>query len=231
MHVVNMAEEKYKIPLFDGTNFNNWKFRMETLLDDLDLLELLQEPLNDSIQNIENSADPAEEKAWKTDALRKKDKKCKSQIVQRMADSHLEYVKDRATAHEIWTELRNTFERQGIAGQLLLRKELLSMKFNPGRENLETHFQRFDRITRDLRATGAILEDTDSVCHLLLTMPSEYDTIVTALETLSAEKLTLNFVKTRLRDEETKRQAKRSKVESQPQTAFSAPAGGKSNSI
>jgi len=27
--------EKYRISLFDGTNFDNWKFRMETLLREL----------------------------------------------------------------------------------------------------------------------------------------------------------------------------------------------------
>lgn len=42
-----MADEvelKYRIPLFDGTNFGNWKFRMETLLLELDLLNLAKEP-------------------------------------------------------------------------------------------------------------------------------------------------------------------------------------------
>jgi hypothetical protein len=41
----------------------------------------------------------------KKEQLKKMDKKCKSQIVQRVADSHLEYVKDKETAFEIWTEL------------------------------------------------------------------------------------------------------------------------------
>ena len=38
-----MAEEdRYKIPLFDGMNFSNWKFRMETLLDEWDLLSVVE---------------------------------------------------------------------------------------------------------------------------------------------------------------------------------------------
>jgi hypothetical protein len=45
----------------------------------------------------------------KKEQLKKRDKKCKSQIVQRVADNHLEYVKDKETAFEIWTELKNTF--------------------------------------------------------------------------------------------------------------------------
>ena len=34
--------EKYRIPLFDGINFDNWKFRIETLLNEMDLLEFLE---------------------------------------------------------------------------------------------------------------------------------------------------------------------------------------------
>ena len=60
-------------------------------------------------------------------------------------------------------------------------------------------------LVRELKSTGAKLEESDIVCHLLLTMPEEYDMVVTALETNSSEQLTLTFVKTRLLDEVAKR--------------------------
>lgn len=213
------ADDKCKVPLFDGTNYSNWKFRMEVLLDEMDLLNIIQEPMDDSKLDKGN---PQE-----LQAVKKKEKKCKSQIIQRIADTHLEYIKDKATAYEIWEELKNTFERKGMAGQLLVRKELLTMKFNPAKERIEEHFRNFDRLARELRSTGATLQEGDLVCHLLLTMPNDYDSVVTALETLSAENLTLNFVKNRLRDEEMKRQSKtrKCKLEVQPSTAFTTPGG------
>lgn len=117
----------------------------------------------------------------------------------------MEYVKDKETSFEIWNVLKNTFERKGIASQLLLRKALLTMKYNASSQTMESHFLNFDKLVRNLRSTGGTLEETDVVCHLLLTLPVEYNVVVTALETLSQENLTLPFVKNRLLDEESKR--------------------------
>lgn len=223
-----IKEAKFKIPLFDGNNFDNWKFRMETLLDELDLLEFVQQPLGSQIEEVESSESTTNEKEMKKASLRKADKKCKSQIIQRVGDSHLEYVKDQGTSFEIWETLKSTFMRKGIASQLLIRKTLLCMKFNPPTDTLESHFLKFDKLIRNLKSTGATLEETDVVCHLLLTMPTEYDVVVTALETLTTDQLTLGFVKNRLLDEQTKKNGQASQVNKlkrdvHPSLAFSAP--------
>jgi hypothetical protein len=202
---------------------------MKTLLDELDLLDILETPMNVSVEAVDAAEIMAQDKVKKKEQLKKRDKNCKSQIVQRVADSHFEYVKDKETAFEIWTKLKNTFERQSLGGELLLRKELLLMKYSPAKETLETHFLKFDRVMRDLRSTGAKMEEQDIVCHLLLTMPGKYDSVITALETLSSEKLTLSFMRTRLPDEDMKREGKqrKNKTETQPPLAFATPEGTK----
>ena len=60
----DMAEEiqKYRIPLFDGTNYSNWKFRMETLLNEADLLKYVEE---DHSEMVEFSDDDNEEQKAK----------------------------------------------------------------------------------------------------------------------------------------------------------------------
>lgn len=216
--------EEYKIPLFDGTNFGNWKFRMETLLNELDLLEFIRQPYYSGIESSEDdTATEKERKLLRLNALEKRDRKCRFQIIQRVADSHLEYVKDCGSAHAIWSVLVETFERKSIASQLLLRKKLLLMKFHPNRETMANHLLAFDKVIRELRATGAKLDETDLVCHLLLTMPAEFNHVVTAIETLSAEKLTIGFVKNRLMNEEVKRTefSKKKQVSLEPSNAFS----------
>lgn len=174
-----MEDESYKVPLFDGTNFSNWKLRMEVLLDEYDLLKYVD----------------GKEQITDTEENKKKDRKCKSMIIQRIADSHLEYVKNGKTAKEVWETLVSTFERKGIVGQLYLRRKLLAMKYNDS-GSLEKHFLEFDKNIRDLKDCGAKLEDPDIICHLLLTLPKSFDLIVTALDTfIRIIKVTLNFIK------------------------------------
>jgi transposase InsO family protein len=203
----DMEEQKTRINLFDGTNFNNWKFRMEVLLDQHELLECLQKEIADEEFAVVNAADTAEQKAVKEKKLEersKKNRKCKSLIIQAIADSHLECVKDRRTPKEMWDTLQHIFERKGVASQLYLRKKLLMMKLDTT-ENLGAHFLKFDKIIRELKSTGATVEETDAVCHLLLTLPASFDSVITALETISSEKLSMEFVKSRLLDVEIKR--------------------------
>ena len=121
--IISRCTVYYKIPLFDGSNFGNWKFRIETLLTELELLELTEMSYVDRVQFLsEGTAAEKTKKEKELEVWAKKDKKCRNQIVQRIADSHLEYAKDRETAFDIWKSLTGTFERKGIASHLLIRK-------------------------------------------------------------------------------------------------------------
>lgn len=191
-----MEQEKFtKHIQFDGTNFNNWKFRIEVLLEEKDLTEFIETPLED-LADVE---DPDEEMK-----IRMKEKKCKSILVQCIHDSQLEYIKDKKYAKDIFDSLKAVFERTSFAGQLLLRKRLLTMKYTDG-DDMQKHFLGFDKNVRDLKSIGATMEEIDIICHLLLTLPKSFDTLVTAIETINPANLTLEFVKNRILDEFGKR--------------------------
>lgn len=197
---------------------------METLLDEEELLDLVKYSLETIFTLIDNNEvlSSAAQKEREKQSYQKKDKKCKSSIIKRIADSHLEYVKDAKTSFQMWNSLKDTFARTGIASQLFLRKNLLSLKFDHAVSTLTAHFLQFDKLVRELKSTGANMENSDVVCHLLLTMPAEYEIVVTALETLPAEQLTVTFVKNRLLDEETKRRGSNDDSLSQAPAAFAA---------
>lgn len=190
-------ENRTGIPLFDGTNYNNWFFRMETLLDEKSLLQYIQE-------DLETEIIPKLKTDKEISDARHAEKRCKTIIVRSTHDSQLEIIKDKESAKAMIDSLRAVFERKSIASQLLLRRRLLTLKYSESDE-MADHFVAFDKLFRELKSSGAKLEEIDIVCHLLLTMPKAYDNLVTALETMEQEKLTVDFVKSRLLDEANKR--------------------------
>lgn len=195
-------EEQNGIPLFDGTNYNNWMFRLTTLLDEKDLLKFIEKSLTVVIATCSDDAAKTQAKL--------DEKKCKTAIVKSVHDSQLEIIKDKKTAKEMIDALKSVFERKSIASQLLLRKQLLTLRYNASDE-IGDFFLTFDKLIRDLKSAGANIEEIDIVCHLLLTMPKSFDGLVTALETMEQEKLTMDFVKSRLLDESNKQKSGSSK--------------------
>jgi hypothetical protein len=185
----------YKIPLFDGRNFSNWKYRVGILLDEKDLKIFIKKSLNEILE---------ETTAEKQCEVKKNEKKCISILVQTLHDSQLENVKDKTTAKDMFDALESLFVRKTISSQLLLRKQLLTMEYDDV-EDINDHLLNFETKIRELKATGTKLEDLDVVVHLLLTLPKSYDNLVTALETMDPKNLSLEFVKNRLMDEHNKR--------------------------
>lgn len=134
----------------------------------------------------------------------RKEKKCKSLLVDHINDDQLEYVKDKLTAKDMFDGLCEVFERNSIAGQLWLRKKLITLEYRDNGSMTE-HMLEFDKTVREIRSIGGKMEEIDVICHLLLSLPPSFDSLVTSLETLHPKLLTMEFVKSRLLDENNKR--------------------------
>jgi hypothetical protein len=84
-NLFNIEEGKYRIPLFDGNNYPDWKFRMTVYLDELDLLKHTETLLS---KLLEEYLEPENGEAAAVQTVRNRlirnDKKCKSRIIQRM---------------------------------------------------------------------------------------------------------------------------------------------------
>lgn len=72
--------------------------------------------------------------------------------------------------------------------------------------NIEEFFMEFDQ-TRQLKATGATMQEEDLVCILMLAMPSTLETTIAILDNLPQGTLTLEMAKSKLRMEGERRKA------------------------
>lgn len=124
------------------------------------------------------------EKEAKKKLRRKQDRRCKNAIIGAISDDYLEYTQDKETPKQIWDGLHEVFLRKSVVNRFQLKLRLLGLKYDE-RTKLESHFLRFDQLVRELRSVGARLDDEDVICHLMLTMPTSYESVNTAMETVS----------------------------------------------
>ncbi|KAJ8885176.1 hypothetical protein PR048_011372 [Dryococelus australis] len=176
--------------LSDNSGFGNWKFRVQLVLDVKQLLETTE-------INVEDIAVDKEKKEFL-----KKDAKAKLVTVQCLPDKYLDLVKDARRAKDMLKSLEEVFERKSVFSKFYLKKKLLALKFKP-KEKLVEHFLHFDGLVHNLENAGAKMDDTDKICHLLLTMSDNFNTVITAIETMK-QYLPMELVKCRLLEEELK---------------------------
>lgn len=144
-------DNKYGITPFNGNGYDNWKFRLESVLKTLDVNDVLERTT------------AATNKAWV-----KRNNKAVMVIIQSIADSHLEYVKGMSTAAEIISKLDKLFAKNGTCSKFYLLEELIRSKYD-GRSNLQDHFAKRDKIFRELKKILAV-NSKSQICQQNLRM-------------------------------------------------------------
>ncbi|CAB3249247.1 unnamed protein product [Arctia plantaginis] len=144
------------------------------------------------------------------------DAKARSLIVQCIPDRYLDIIKDSNTAGGMLKKLDEVFQRKSVFSKLHLRRKLLSLKL--GDNKMGEYLYKFESLIRELENLDKKVDEEDKICYLLMGLPESYNTVITAIETIS-EKVTLDFVKTRLLDEELKKVTSNTQ---EPETIFTA---------
>lgn len=64
-----------------------------------------------------------------------------------------------------------------------------------GEESIEQFLIHFDDLLRKTKVAGCKIQEEMVACLLLLTLPDSYNVVVTAIETLSGDKISVDFVR------------------------------------
>lgn len=197
------GSEKYSVDKFNGRNFSLWKFKMQMVLEEKELWDVVTKEKDDLKDSSEH---------WD-----KKNRKAKAILCLSLEDTQLMLVKSATSAKEVLDKLARHFEQKGLANKLFLRRKLFTMKLEEG-ESMESHINKIKEIADELESIKSTVTEEDMVLIILGSLPETFSTLITSLES-RADDLTMDFLMTRLMHEERKLQ-EQGILESNPEAAF-----------
>ena len=176
----------FKFDKLDGTNYATWSLRMQMTLMQQDLWAVVSKDLAASLTPEEGT----------------KDQKALALIGLGISDALLLHVRDVASARQAWQNLKETYEGKGLASVMFLRRKFFGSRMEAG-SSVMKHVASMVEMSHQLKVAGSVT-DNDIVMTILGSLPTQYDTVVTMLETLPAATLTVDFILGRLMHEEAK---------------------------
>ncbi|TMW61094.1 hypothetical protein Poli38472_014555 [Pythium oligandrum] len=182
-----------RINKFDGTNFHTWKFKMQMVLEERDVWEVVSGEVK--LEQCQTPADQA--------IFHKKSRKALAMICLAMEDSQLPLVRSASGAHDAWSRLEGHFEKKSLANKLFLRRRFFTTMMEEG-DDVLGHINKLKTLAEQLDAVGASVSEEDLVITLLGSLSESYQFLITALESRS-DTLTWELVTSRLLHEDMKR--------------------------
>lgn len=167
---MNNSIESYlhKSGKLDGSNFTNWKFKMQTLLESANAWSIV-------IGNELRPGSAAQEQDWD-----KRETKAKVILKMSVKDNVIPHIRDCKSSTDIWTTLKNLYQTQNTNRVLSLKGKLFTLKME---ENESA--TRFIARVKDLKdRLGDIREkvsDLDLVMITLNGMTNEYQVFISGL--------------------------------------------------
>eukprot|EP00253_Pinus_taeda_P028028 PITA_28028 len=152
----------------NGTNFFNWKFKMQTLLESANAWLII-------LGNEERTGTPAQEQYWD-----KREINAKFILKMSIKDNIIPHIRDCKSAADIWTTIKNLYETQNTNRVLALKGKLFALKMDEN-EFVAGFMARVKDLRDKLGAIGEKVSDLDLVTLTLNRMTDEYQTFISGL--------------------------------------------------
>jgi hypothetical protein len=165
---VGSSSSSYRVPLLCGSaNWRTWKVRMEDLLSELDLWDIVS---GDTPRPSSSSSD------WE-----KKDRKALGLIRRCVNDDIVLLILAATTSKAAWDTLRNTYEVVDIVALIDLRRRLFWTKMEEGTP-IDKHIREMRSVYDQLRAINEDLSnDFDWALCLVNSLPASWRNFIQTL--------------------------------------------------
>lgn len=186
-----------KIVKLNNSNYSNWKFKMELLLLKKNLWKKVIIGRRPAAVPTSN-ANPTPKNADALNQWDEVDDQARGTIGLSVEDDQLIHIRDKKTAKEVWTALKDYHEKNTLTNKVHLMRTICSLKLENG-GNVVNHINSMRDTFMKLRDIGQDeLSESWSVAMLLSSLSSEYDSLVTALESRNEEELTFGLVQNKV---------------------------------
>ena len=132
-----------RINKFSGTNFHTWKFKMQMVLEERDLWDVVSGKVK--LEHCTSNLDQA--------TFKRKSRKALAIICLAMEDLQLPLVRSAKDAHDAWSRLEGHYEKKSLANKLFLRRRFFTTMMGEGDDVLE-HINRLKTLAEQLDAVG-----------------------------------------------------------------------------
>uniref|UniRef100_A0AAV1V1L6 Uncharacterized protein n=1 Tax=Peronospora matthiolae TaxID=2874970 RepID=A0AAV1V1L6_9STRA len=182
-----------RINKFAGTNFHTWKVKMQLVLDERDLWDVVSGEVK--LEHCVSILDQA--------TFKRKSRKALATICLAVEDSQLLLVRSAENAYDAWSRLEGHYEKKSLEYKLFLRRRFFTTLMGEGDDVLK-HINKLKTLAEQLDAVGAPVSEDDLVITLLASLSESYQFLITSLESRS-DSLTWDLVTSRLMHEDLKR--------------------------
>ena len=187
-------------PLND-TNFHEWSIRIEAHLIRKDLWGTVTcETDTDGKSDAEIEGIWAD---WRKKRSMKKITEAYAEMVLRVEDSQLVHMRSK-DPEVIWDTLAQVHRARGLATRLALRRNFLT-SVKGAEQSMSAWVGRVKLMSFRLEDIGVDVSDEDTILALTMGLDKSYDSFIISLDTTPPEQLTLDYVVSRMLNEEVRR--------------------------
>jgi hypothetical protein len=173
--MVNPLAETYlnEANKLDGSNFINWKFKMQTLMEGYGVWNIAKG--TELKPDAAAGATTTQIQDWE-----KRENKAKVLLCMSVKDSIIPHIREATTSAATWTTLKALYETSNTNRILFLKTKLLGIKMD-GNESVSSFLGRIKEVKDKLVNIGETVSNTDLVTITLNGMLEDYHMFITGL--------------------------------------------------
>ncbi len=186
-----------RFPKLNDKNYVEWAMRMEA--------ELVRHKLWDGI--VEITLDVQDPAAWQEEYEKRKKKRsvqkmseARAEIIMQVEDGQLSHMRSRDPM-EIWATLEEVHKARGFATQLAMKRLFLTAKKRMD-QLMQAWIGEVRSMAFRMEEAGLVVSNQDKILAVTMGLPVAYDPVIISLDATPTEQLTLDFVISRLLNEE-----------------------------